>query len=208
MIIIMLGPQGSGKGTHSDILGTKLGLGHLSMGEALREAAKEKTALGKRIEGILNKGELVPFELTIEILKNEMKKPKYKKGIILDGFPRNMQQVQALDKMIKVDKVVEMDLPDDEAIKRLGGRWMCKCGEIYNIPDKTPARKGVCDKCNCALYQREDDKPAAIKKRLKIYHEETEPVIKHYEKLGIVAHVDCRGSIDDVAKRVEKAVKG
>lgn len=202
----MLGPQGSGKGTHAKLLSEKLNIEHLSMGDALRAAAKSKDVLGKRLQKILTTGKLVPFELTIKILKNEMKKSKYSKGVVLDGFPRDMDQVKALDKILKIDKVIVLQLSDKEAVNRLGRRWTCKkCGEIFNELSKKPKKKGVCDACRGELYQREDDKPKAIKQRLSIYHHDTQPVIKYYEKKGIVVRVSGHGSIKTVEERLEKA---
>ena len=209
MIIVMLGPQGSGKGTHAKLLGKKMNIEHLSMGDALREAAKSKSALGEKLKKILKTGKLVPFELTIKIFKNEIEKPKYKKGVILDGFPRDMDQVHALDKLVKVDKVIVLLLSDKEAVNRLGGRRTCKeCGEIYHIRNKKSKKRGICDVCKGELIKRVDDKPDAIKQRLKVYHSETEDVIKHYAKKGLIIEVSSHGPIKTVENRLEKAVLG
>jgi len=207
MIIVFLGASGTGKGTHAKIIGKKMGINHFSMGDALREAAKEKNDLGKKIDSYVKAGKLVPFEWTIKLFKKALKSPKYKKGIVIDGFPRNMDQANSIDKIATIDKLVVMELSEKEIVKRLSGRWTCKeCGEIYNIPNKIPKKEGLCDKCDGKLYQREDDKPAAIKQRFQFFEKEVMPVIKHYEKKGIVVKVSSKGSIEEVSKRVEKVV--
>jgi len=181
MKILFVGPQGSGKGTQAKIISKKLGIAHLSMGDLLRAT---KGMLREKVDSFINKGELVPTELTIEIIKKRIKESDCKNGFILDGFPRNLEQAEIVDSFIEIEKVFEIDISDDEAVKRLNKRWMCKnCNIGYNVlTSPKPKKQGICDKCGSPLYQREDDKDVeAIKNRLKIYHKETELILKRYK---------------------------
>ena len=207
MNVIMLGPQGSGKGTHSDILADKFDAVHISSGDLLREEAKKDTEKGKKVKKIMNKGELVPDDLMVSLIKNKIEDVDAK-HVLLDGFPRNLTQAKKLEDMITVDKVILMDITDEESVNRLSTRRQCKkCGEIYSLLYKKPKKEGKCDKCGGELYQRDDDKPEAIKKRLKTYHEETEPLIDHFDSMDVLRRVDCDGPINVVEKRVEESFK-
>ena len=187
MKIIMLGPQGSGKGTYASRLSPILGIPHISPGEIFRENITEKTELGKKVKKFFNSGLLVPDDVTIEIIKERLKKPDCEKGFIFDGFPRTIEQAEELEKIDTPDVVIYLDVPEWLLIKRLSSRVICeKCGKIYNILNVKPKKEGICNKCKGKLIQREDETPEAIKMRLKEYEEKTKPILKFYEKKGIV----------------------
>jgi adenylate kinase len=178
MKLIFLGPQGSGKGTQAEVISEKLGLCHVSTGDLLRSATGK---LKELIESYTLKGQLAPADIVIKIIKEKLSKEECQKGFILDGFPRNIEQAKELDKITKIDKAVEIWISDEEAVKRLSSRLNCrKCGSVFNLITNPPKKKGICDKCQGELFVREDDKPEAIRKRLEIYHKETEPLLKHY----------------------------
>jgi len=187
MILLFVGPQGSGKGTQAKIISKKLNLCHISTGNLLREISGK---LKQEIDSYINNGKLVPDELIIKILKQRIKKEDCKNGIILDGFPRTLEQARDLDKILKIGKVIEISISDEEAIKRLKGRWNCKkCGIAYNlVTSPKPKQDKKCDNCGSALYQRADDiNEEAIKKRLAIYHEGTEPILEKYNSIQVNA---------------------
>ena len=179
MKLLFVGPQGSGKGTQAKIISEKLGLCHISMGDLLRDVEGE---LKKEIHSYQNRGELVPVEIVIKILKQRIEKPDCDEGFILDGFPRNEAQAEHLDKIMEIDKVVLIDISNETTIKRLSGRRNCPdCGMIYNVnTEPKPKESEKCDTCGVDLFTRDDDKPEAIQKRLDVYHKETEPILKKY----------------------------
>ena len=179
MKLIFMGPQGSGKGTQAKIISKELGICHISTGDLLRDA---KGDLKEKVDVFVNKGNLVPDKLMLEVLNERMEKLDCKKGFILDGFPRNLKQADMLDTIIDIDKVVLINISDKKAIERLGGRLNCKkCGAVFNINTSIPKQEGKCDYCGDELYIRDDDKPEAIKKRLEIYHNNTEPILEKYK---------------------------
>ena len=180
MRIVFLGPQGSGKGTQAKIISEILNAPHISTGDILRNVQGE---LKKQVDEYILNGKLVPDELMIKILTERFSKPDCKKGFILDGFPRNLKKADQLEQSNEIDKYFEIFISDEEAVRRLSGRWNCKnCGAIYNVNTAPkPLVSGKCDKCQGDLFQREDDKPDAIKKRLEVYHNETEPILEKYD---------------------------
>ena len=195
-----MGPQGSGKGTQARIISKKLGIAAISMGDLLRDI---KGDLKKEVDKHLNKGELVPDELTIRIIKERIKQDDCKKGFILDGFPRDINQANEIEKFIKIDKVIEISIKDGEAIRRLVGRWNCKkCRIHYNlITQPRPKRDHLCDICKQPLFQRDDDiNKEAVQKRLDIYHKETEPILKKYGKAAV--RVNGQQLIEDVTQDI------
>ncbi|MEM4259757.1 MAG: adenylate kinase [Candidatus Woesearchaeota archaeon] len=201
MNIIILGPQGSGKGTQAIRIAEKYGLHHISTGDIFRENIKNKTDLGKEIEEIMQSGNLVPDDITNQVIKERLEKTK--NGFILDGYPRNIEQAKFLDKIAKIDFVIDLELSEEEAINRIASRRLCsKCGESYNVISIKPKVKGICDKCEGKLLQREDDKPEAIKKRLKIYNEQTTPLKDYYRNEGLLIEIDATQSIDEVFKSI------
>ena len=179
--IIFIGPQGSGKGTQAKILSEELKIPHISTGDIFRSLTGE---LKQEVDAIINKGNLVPDELTVKILKQRIQEPDTKAGFILDGFPRNLEQTKLLEKITTIDKVIEITLSDEEAIKRISGRVTCeKCKAGYNeLTSPKPKTPGICDVCGGKLIRRADDTKEAVKKRLETYHRETEPILEQYQK--------------------------
>jgi adenylate kinase len=212
MRIVLLGAPGAGKGTQAKILIEKYGMPQISTGDLLRAAVAAGTALGKEAKSYMDKGELVPDSVVLGMVEERLKQDDCKKGYILDGFPRNTAQAEALDKMLaalnmSLTAALSVDVPFEDLMKRLTGRRTCKgCGQMYNIYFKAPAKEGVCDKCSGELFQRDDDKEATIKKRLEVYTAQTEPLIGYYKSKGIVKSVSGTGSIDEIFKKVSEVL--
>jgi len=196
---IIIGPQGSGKGTQAKILSEKLNIPNISIGDLLRNAKGE---LKQEINKYIDKGLLAPIKIIIKLLKQRIQQPDCKNGFILDGYPRNSEQAKLLDQIASIDKVIEITLSDQEAIKRLSSRLSCKnCNSVYNTITNPPKKPNICDNCESELFQRPDDKPEAIKKRLAIYHQETKPLIETYKNKLIT--INGEQPIDDIAKEIE-----
>jgi adenylate kinase len=208
MRIVLLGAPGAGKGTQAKKLIEKYGMPQISTGDLLRAAVAAGTPLGKEAKSYMDKGDLVPDRVVLGMVEERLKQDDCKKGYILDGFPRNTAQAEALDKMLaslnmSLTAAVSVDVPFDDLMKRLTGRRTCKaCGQMYNIYFKAPAKDGVCDKCNGELFQRDDDREATIKKRLEVYSAQTEPLIGYYKNKGILKSVSGTGSIDEIFRKV------
>ncbi len=199
----MFGPQGSGKGTQAEMLAKKYNLPVLSTGDIFRREIKNQTEIGKLVESLINGGRLVPDEITDKIVLGELAKEKYKNGFILDGYPRNMNQLAALEKNIGLDWAIMLTISDEEVIKRLASRRVCSnCGAIYNVLNKPPRKEDVCDLCGGKLIMRDDDKPEAIKKRLAIFHTETEPVLAYYKDKNKLVEIIGAGSIEEVFEKI------
>jgi adenylate kinase len=187
MQIILLGPPGAGKGTQAKILAEKLSLPHISTGDILRQNVKEATLLGKQARDFMDKGLLVPDQLVAQMLMQRIDEANVRKGFILDGYPRNINQAQTLDVMLKhrnldIDMVIYLDTSEPVIIQRLGGRLVCSsCGANFHIRNMPPKEKGVCDSCGGKLYQRTDDKEETVKKRLEVYKKEVSSLIQYYE---------------------------
>jgi adenylate kinase len=180
---IIFGPPGSGKGTYASRLRAKLGVDVIAMGDIFREIMKEDSPLGKKVKRYVEKGLLVPDDVVIEVLKQRLAKSSSKKGFILDGFPRTLEQANALDKIVAIDVVIKLTVPDSIIIERLSTRWICKnCGEVYNIRYLKPKVEGLCDKCGEQLYQRPDDTAKVIKERIQVYERQTQPILQHYKE--------------------------
>lgn len=208
MNIIIFGPQGSGKGTQADILAEKLKIPHISTGDIFRDNIKSQTKLGKLAQTFIDRGNLAPDEITIKIIKERLVKVDAQNGFILDGYPRNLAQVQALEQIIKTDLAMEVWISDSEALKRIGGRRSClKCNAIYHLEFNPPKVQGKCDKCQSELIIRDDDKEEAIKKRLELYHQQTEPLIKYYQEQGIYLKIDGMPPIPEVTKEIFEKLK-
>ncbi len=183
MKAIIFGPPGSGKGTYASRLQSKLRLDVIAMGDIFREIMKKDTPLGSKVKDYVEKGLLVPDEVVIEVLKERLSKPETKKGFILDGFPRTLQQAEALNKITSIDVIIQLTVPDWIIIERLSTRRICRnCGEVYNIRYLKPKIEGVCDKCGGILYQRSDDTAEVIKERINVYERQTQPILRHYEE--------------------------
>ncbi|AEA47102.1 adenylate kinase [Archaeoglobus veneficus] len=209
MNLILLGPPGSGKGTQAKLIVEKYGIPQISTGDMLREAVAKGTELGKKAKEYMDKGQLVPDEVVIGIVKERLKQPDCDKGFILDGFPRTIAQAEALDKMLeelgkKIDAVINIQVPEEEVVKRIVNRRSCRnCGAVYHLIYKPPKEEGKCDKCGGELYQRDDDKEDTVRARYQVYREQTEPLIDYYQKKGLLYNIDGTKSIDDVFKDIE-----
>jgi adenylate kinase len=214
MRIILLGPPGAGKGTQAKDLVNKYGIPQISTGDILRKNLAEKTPLGLEAKKFMDAGGLVPDSVVIGIVKERLKEADCKKGYILDGFPRTVPQAEELDKALAemgtpLDKVLSIEVQDEELVKRLSGRRTCRsCQEGYHVMFKAPKVADKCDKCGGELYQRDDDKEEAIKNRLVVYQSSTAPLIAYYTGKGLLRAVDGVGSMGDILKRMVAALEG
>ncbi len=208
MNIILLGPPGAGKGTQAEILKEKLSIPSISTGNILREAVKNGTDLGKKAKDYMDRGDLVPDSLIVGILKERLSEPDCKNGFILDGVPRTLAQAEALEQMgIPIDTVIEIEADDDTIVRRLSGRRVCaKCGATYHMETKPPKKEGVCDVCGGELTQRKDDQAETVKDRLRVYHEQTEPLSAFYDRQGKLVRVKGQNSIDETTAMVLAAL--
>lgn len=192
MRVLIFGPPGSGKGTYASRLRDILGVPHISTGDLVREEIKEQTDIGKIARQYVERGELVPDEIIIDLLVKRLQKPDAKRGFILDGFPRTIKQAEFLEENFKIDLVINLVVPDEIIIQRLSNRIICRnCGAIYNRLTLKPKVNEKCDVCGGELYQREDDKPEVIRERLNVYRMNTEPLIRYYREKGILRDVHC-----------------
>ncbi len=192
MKLAFIGPPGSGKGTYAQRVGPKLGIPQISTGDLLREEVAKKTEIGKKIKDTMESGELVSDDIVAELLKKRLDQPDAQKGFILDGYPRNRVQAEALEEITGLDKVVNLVVPDEIVIYRLGGRRTCgDCDTLFNINTMAPKKEGICDECGGELIQRKDDTPEVIKDRLQTYENETKPIIDFYRDKGLLVDVQC-----------------
>ena len=199
MKLLIIGPQGSGKGTQAKKLADHFSIAHISTGDIFRENIKKKTELGKKAEDLMNAGNLVPDDLTNDLVKDRLTWPDCENGFILDGYPRNMLQANFLDALAEIDAVLLLDIPKEVTIQRISSRRVCKkCGANFNVFTIPPKKEGVCDSCESELVQREDDTEDAVEKRLQLYAEQTKPLIDFYKEKGLVKEVDGTKSIEDV----------
>jgi len=204
MRLVLLGAPGAGKGTQAKKLIEKYGIPQISTGDILRKAVADGTPLGKEAKVIMDKGELVPDKIVLGLVEERVKQADCKKGFILDGFPRNTAQAEALDKLLNdlqmpLDSALSVDVPKEDLMKRLTGRRTCKkCQQMYNVYYSPPKKGAICDKCGGELFQRDDDKEETIKKRLDVYDAQTAPLIDYYSKKGILKSVMGTGSIDEI----------
>jgi adenylate kinase len=210
--IIFLGPPGAGKGTHAKEISSILNIPHISTGDIFRDAIKNQTELGMKVKEFLDSGKLVPDELVWEVVKDRLNAEDCKNGFILDGFPRTILQAELLDKYLKEKnadlKVIYLDASDDLVIKRLSSRRVCKnCGAIYNLISMPPKKEGICDICGGELYQRSDDYPDVIKKRLETYYKETQPLIDYYKNRGVMYTISAEKDREEVLQEILKVVK-
>jgi len=202
MIIVLLGPPGSGKGTQAKMIAEEFGLRHISTGDLLRDEAKKDTPLARKIKEVLEQGKLLSDQLMLEILMNSLPDDNY----ILDGFPRTVSQAKMLDDIADIDFVFLIDVSDNSIIERIVNRRLCsKCGRIYNLKTNPPKDDNLCDVCGLPLVQREDDKEEIVRKRLEEYHKQTEPVIKYYDKRLI--RINGERPIADVFKEIASIIK-
>jgi adenylate kinase len=212
MNIILLGAPGAGKGTQAANLAERLNLAHVATGDLFRKVAREKTPLADTLRSYMEKGLLVPDEITVKMLLGRIAEPDARGGAVFDGFPRTLAQAQALDKALaldgkRIDKTVLLDVAPAELVERLSARWICPaCQAPYHNIASPPKIAGRCDKCGSALMQRADDKPETVKKRLEVYFAETAPLIEYYRAQGKLAVVKGEGAIEEVEKRITSAL--
>ena len=212
MRLVIFGPPGAGKGTQAKMLSEKLGVPHIATGDIFREAVKAGTELGRLAKQYMDRGELVPDEVVIGIVEERLRRPDCSKGFILDGFPRTIKQAEVLDEMlqkmgVKLDAVVNLEVSEDEVVKRISLRRTCRnCGAIYHLITNPPKKEGVCDKCGGELYQRDDDREETVRSRLRVYRQQTEPLLKFYEQRGLLKNVDGEKPIEEVFKEVLAAL--
>jgi len=211
--IVLLGAPGAGKGTQAVMLEEKKKLVQVASGDLFRKALQEQTELGKKAKVYMEKGQLVPNEITIQMVLERLSAPDCAGGAILDGFPRNIEQAKALDKAMAqksraIDKVVYIKVAEGELLKRLGGRWICRnCQAPYHEVDSPPKVKGKCDRCGGELYQRADDNVETVKKRLEVYFAETSPLIDYFKRAGKLLEVNGEGAAADVNRRIIAALR-
>ena len=214
MYIIFLGAPGAGKGTQAANVAGKLNLVHIATGDLFRLALEQGTELGIKAKSYMERGVLVPDQITIEMVLERLSAPDGGGGIILDGFPRNLEQAQALDEALSkqgkvIDKVVHIKVSKEELLKRLSGRWICRqCQTPYHATDSPPRVLGKCDKCGGELYQRPDDTEESIKKRLEVYSAQTAPLIDYYRRMEKLLEINGEGGVDVVEKRIVTALGG
>lgn len=208
MRLVLLGAPGAGKGTQAKKMAEKYGIPQISTGDLLRSAVATGTSLGKEARSYMDKGELVPDSIVLGMVEERLRQDDTKKGYILDGFPRNAKQAEALDRMLEslnmpLDAALSVDVSFDDLMKRLTGRRTCKsCGQMYNIYFNPPKENGRCDKCSGELFQRDDDKEETIKKRLEVYSSQTAPLIEYYGRKGALKRVSGTGSIEEIFSKV------
>lgn len=208
MKIIMLGAPGAGKGTQAKKIAAKYGIPHISTGDIFRANIKNGTELGKKAKQYMDQGALVPDELTCDLVMDRIQQDDCKNGFVLDGFPRTIPQAEALDAALgkineKMDYAIDVDVPDENIVNRMSGRRAClNCGATYHLISIPPKVEGICDRCGSEIVLREDDKPETVQKRLKVYHEQTQPLIDYYKNQGILKSVDGTQPMDEVFKAI------
>lgn len=210
MKLVLLGPPGAGKGTQAEKLANKFNIPTISTGHIIRNAIADNTPAGIEAKTYIDRGELVPDSMVVEMVKERIKNDDCKNGYILDGFPRTLSQAEIMDRLpIKVDLVLEIHVDEEIIVERLSGRRECeKCGATYHIHDNPPQKEGVCDKCGMPLTRREDDVPEIIRNRIKVYSEQTEPLKDYYQAKGLLVSVTGRDKVEDTTKAVMEAIGG
>jgi adenylate kinase len=210
--IVFLGPPGAGKGTQANYLAAQFGLLHISTGDLLREAIAEESDWGKEARGFVERGELVPDQLVVELVSAYLGKLNPEQGFILDGFPRTLKQAQLLDQFLEekgksLEGVINFALSQEEIIRRLSARYYCpSCRANYNLISQPPQKEGVCDQCQIPLERRKDDQPEVIKERLKIYEKATIPLVRYYREKGLLLEIEAEGKEEEVLKRLREKV--
>ncbi|MDT0443579.1 adenylate kinase [Streptomyces johnsoniae] len=215
MRIVLVGPPGAGKGTQATLLAERLAIPHISTGDLFRANIRQGTDLGRQVDEILREGGLVPDEVTVAMAADRMAQQDAVSGFLLDGFPRNIAQAKALDSLLaesgeKLDAVLDLEVPEDEVVRRIAGRRTCRndSSHTFHVQNKPPRAEGVCDVCGGELYQREDDREETVRKRLAVYHEETEPIIGYYREQGLVSTISALAPVPEVTRRALDALPG
>jgi adenylate kinase len=212
--LVLLGPPGAGKGTQAQALVTRYAIPQISSGDLLRAVVREDSDNGREAASYMDRGQLVPDEFVLKLISERFRKQDARDGFILDGFPRNVSQAEALGQRLAraglmLDKVIAVMLADDEILERITGRRTCRnCAAMYHVVFEPPTKPGVCDKCGGELYQRDDDSEDTVRERIKVYHAMTQPLLDYYQRLGLLAEVDGVGRPEEVAKRVLTALEG
>ncbi|MEU3189885.1 adenylate kinase [Streptomyces sp. NPDC006992] len=213
MRIVLVGPPGAGKGTQAAFLAKNLAIPHIATGDLFRANISQGTPLGQKAQEYMRAGQLVPDEVTIGMAKGRMEEEDAAGGFLLDGFPRNIAQAQALDGYLdetglKLDAVLDLEVPEDEVVKRIAGRRICRndSSHVFHVEYSPAKTDGVCDACGGELYQREDDREETVRKRLEVYHSETEPIIDHYKAQGLVTTISALGTVSEVTERAMQAI--
>ncbi|MCX7750449.1 MAG: adenylate kinase [Candidatus Bipolaricaulota bacterium] len=202
--VVLLGPPGAGKGTIAVRVAQRAGLLHLSTGDLLRDEVARGTELGKRVQGIMARGELVPDELVLSLVRE---RTDGRRGVLLDGFPRTLGQAEGLARFLPLDAVIYLSVGKDEVVRRLGGRRVCpSCGAVYNLVSQPPREPGRCDRCGGALVQRSDDAPEVVARRYEVYERDSQPLVDHYRRLGLLRTVDASRDPEAVAADVLKVL--
>jgi len=214
MRIVLVGPPGAGKGTQATRLAGKLTIPHISTGDLFRANISQQTELGKLAKSYMDAGNLVPDEVTIAMAKDRMEQPDAEGGFLLDGFPRNVSQAEALDELlkteaIKLDAVLDLEVSEEEVVKRIAGRRICRndSSHVFHVTYSPAKKEGVCDVCGGELYQRDDDSEETVRKRLEVYHTQTEPIIDYYKAQGLVVTISSLGPVDEITQRAMEALK-
>ncbi|MGB5926402.1 MAG: adenylate kinase [Dehalococcoidia bacterium] len=212
MYIIIVGAPGAGKGTQADILSQEMNLPHIASGDLFRQALEKRTDVGLLAKSYMDKGELVPDEITIKMILERIDQPDCASGCLFDGFPRTLQQAKALDKALKeqgrtIDKAIYIEVPDEELVKRLSGRRLCRaCQTPYHITNSPPKTPGKCDRCGGELYQRPDDREETLKERLNVFLAQTVPILDYYEEQGKLVRVNGNLEMQGVARQIISAL--
>ena len=213
MRIVLVGPPGAGKGTQAQYLARNLSIPHISTGDLFRANISQGTPLGKKAQEYITAGQLVPDEVTIAMAKDRLEQSDTEGGFLLDGFPRNLNQAQVLDEIlaergIALDAVLDLEVPEDEVVKRIAGRRICRndSSHVFHVAYSAPKTEGVCDVCGGELYQREDDREETVRKRLEVYHTETEPIIDYYKAQELVVTISALGQVEEVTARAMAAL--
>ncbi|MEV5345609.1 adenylate kinase [Streptomyces achromogenes] len=214
MRIVLVGPPGAGKGTQAVRLAEKLGIPHISTGDLFRANISRQTELGKLAKSYMDAGNLVPDEVTIAMAKDRMEQPDAENGFLLDGFPRNVSQAEALDELLRdeqmtLDAVLDLEVPEEEVVKRIAGRRICRndSSHVFHVTYSPAKQEGVCDVCGGELYQRDDDSEDTVRKRLEVYHTQTEPIIDYYKAQELVVTISSLGPVDEITQRALEALK-
>ena len=202
MKIALFGPPGAGKGTQAKYIVETFNIPQISTGDLLRAQVREGTELGKMAKGFMDKGELVPQDVVIGMMKDRVQENDCKGGFILDGFPRSAPQAEALREFVSLDTVVNIVVDESALVRRITGRRMCKCGATYHIDFNPPGKEGICDKCGAELYQRDDDREETVRSRIKVYRDQTEPLAEFYRKEGIIKDFDGNRAIDEISSDI------
>jgi adenylate kinase len=212
MNIILLGPPGVGKGTEAGLLSQRFNLDHISTGDMLREEVKGNTELGKKAKLFMNKGMLVPDDIIMAMIKNHLEQTSKECGFVLDGIPRTLNQANSLEDILReldlsLDFIIALEASEETIIKRLSGRRVCRnCNALYHVVNMKPKKEGVCDRCGGPLYQRQDDTEETIKKRLKVYDEETKELKEFYRNKGVLLAIDAEGNAEETYNKITKAI--